>query len=187
MTISALKPADVRGSPAPATHRTGMGLALWRHPSSHKFPGVPACPRCGFEPPATPDIASAILAIPDEWASLLSHDTTETMLAEAARLRDELHVVANRISRVLAVPGAAVLATVRIDSPTAWTRTIGPDQLIALLKMAAERLAELVRSLRPADWHLTGRAGRKSLSIRDLALLPLHRSHARLTRGRTCK
>ena len=129
------------------------------------------------------EVPTAILAIPDQWARVLHSTATQSMLIDTARLRDELHVVANRITRVLAAPGSAIVPAVRIETPTAWTRPTNADQLITLMRFAADRLAGVLDSLRPEDWNLTGRAGRTSMSVCDLALIPLHRSHRRLTSG----
>jgi len=188
MTVPDIQQPTVRGSHRvdPHTLSPAQCASVRHHPSSNVVATEQACPRCGFQAPATDATATAILAIPDVWASLLHSGAAENTLLEAARLRDELHVVANRISRVLAVPGSAVLAAVRIDAPTAWKRPTSGDQLVALLRFAAERLAAVLTPLSPAEWRLTGRAGSRSLAVRDLALIPLHRSHARLTNGRSC-
>lgn len=190
MTIFDLQDDRARGSPAPDSPSAldlMRAAAVQRHPSSNLRADVEGCSRCGFAAPAMDDVATALATIPDQWADLLDADATRTMIHEAARLRDELHVVANRISRVLADPGSAVLASARIDSPTSWARSTDPGQVLALMRLAADRLAAVLGSLDPPDWQLTGRAGRLSLSILELAVIPLHHSHARLTRGRTCR
>jgi|GEM_PF-3592200 len=189
MTVSDIQPPAVRGSPLIDQHALSAARAasVHRHPSSNVLIPGPTCARCGFRVPAVHNVPSAILAIADQWAPVLRRGGTENALIEAARLRDEVHVVANRVSRVLADPGSAILAGVRIDTPTAWTRSTNGDQLMVLLRLAVERLAALVAPLGATDWGLTGRAGQASLSIRDLTLVPLHRSHGRLTRGQTCR
>jgi hypothetical protein len=142
--------------------------------------------RCGFRAPASRDVAAEILAIPGRWARVLRKGATDEVLLEAARLGDELHVVASRVWRVLAAAGSAIVPAVRIDAPTTWTRPTNADQLVASLRLAAERLAAVMSQSTTRDWSPTGRAGRGSLRVNDLALIPLHRSHARLTQGRTC-
>jgi hypothetical protein len=188
MSYPDIQPPAARGSPALDPHSLSPARAasVHRHPSSPEVAAPQTCLRCGFEAPAASDVVAEILRIPDRWAPGLRSSATPQLLIGAARTRDELHVVANRIARVLAMPGSATLAEMPLDTPTASARLTNADHLITVLRLAAERLARVVSSLRQEDWSLTGQAGRTSISVRDLALIPLHRSHGRLTRGQMC-
>jgi hypothetical protein len=107
-------------------------------------------------------------------------------LESAARLRDELHVVANRIRRLRAMPGSSILANVSVDATTALSRTSNVAHLLAMLSVSAERLADLLSRLEPEEWDVRGRVGSREVTVAELVLMPLHRSHARLTHGAAC-
>jgi hypothetical protein len=61
----------------------------------------------------------------------------------------------------------------------------------ALIRVAADRLAELVDGLSPTDWIVSGRVGDSPVTVGELVAAPLHSSHrllalntaARATRG----
>jgi hypothetical protein len=107
-------------------------------------------------------------------------------LESAARLRDELHVVANRIRRLRAMPGSSTLPNVSVDATTALSRTSNVDQLLAMLSVSAARLADLVSRLELEEWDVRGRVGTREVTVAELVLMPLHRSHARFTHGAAC-
>ena len=160
--------------------------SMRRHPSSNRAEDGPTCNRCGFRTPDRTDIPCEIAAIASKWRPVLP-TAPPSQLEGAARLRDELHVVANRISRLRAAPGSPVLATLSIDAPTALRRTASVEHLLVMLDISAQRLADLAASLDAAEWDLRGRIGASDVSVAELALMPLHRSHARLTMEDACR
>ncbi len=173
-------------SPSLAVDPSARAASVGRHPSSSRATRPGECPSCGFRSPPRHALASAVEAVPDRWAAVLGADPADELLDAAARVRDELHVIANRIGRVLAAPGAAVVAAVAsIEAPAAGPRS--PDHLVVLQRLAARRLADLLASLGAADWELCGRVGARSVTVAELAVVPLHRSHARLATGATCE
>ncbi len=103
-----------------------------------------------------------------------------------AFLRDELHLVANRIERIRAVPGTAIVAALPSVMPTARHRIASGPHLLTLLQLAVDRLTEITSDLEPSEWLARGQLGSLEVSIEQLAVLPLHRSYARLTQQRLC-
>ena len=55
-----------------------------------------------------------------------------------------------------------------------------------MLSVSAERLADLLSRLEPEEWDVRGRVGTREVTVAELVLMPLHRSHARLTHGAAC-
>jgi hypothetical protein len=96
-------------------------------------------------------------------------------------VRDELHAVANRVARLLVSPGST-LSPVRIDVPTELARPPSIDLLIELLRIEADRLADLTESI-GAEWGWIGRVGVGPVTVTALAAVPLHTSHQVLTRN----
>ena len=192
--MTALNPAHAlaRGSPpgvSPPASRTlapptpEHAASVRRHPSPSRATDVVICIRCGFRAPDRADLPGEIAAIPARWRAVLS-TASPAQLEAGARLRDELHAVANRIGRLRAAPGSAVRATLSIDAPTALSRTLNSEHLLAMFSSSAQRLADLTLSLDATEWNLRTRAGAGCISVAELALMPLHHSHARLT-GKT--
>src|SRR5690606_5017484 len=122
----------------------------------------------------------AIRALPSRWAAALGAGRCETV-EDAARQRDELHAVANRVARLLVAPGSTV-SPVRIDVPTESARPPSTDLLVELLRIEADRLADLAGSI-GAEWGWIGRVGIGPVTASELAAVPLHTSHQLLTRG----
>jgi hypothetical protein len=176
-----------RGSPIGAADITSRTAGVYRHPSSHVAVPVATCPSCAFARPAPDALAGAVAAVPGAWSDRLGHAPRTADLDAAAQVRDDLHVVANRVERLLTAPGAMVLPDVVIDAPTARSRAVSGPHLRTLLDLAAFRLATLVRSLEPADWLLRGRMGTRRVGAGDLVAAALHRSHARLAKGEPCR
>ena len=143
------------------------------------------CSGCGFRAPENAAIPGEIATIPARWKPVLI-PAAAPHLVGAARLRDELHVVANRVSRLRVAPGSDVLVTVSTDAQ-ALDRIANGEHVLALLSVSAKRLANLTASLEPGEWSIRGRVGAGDISIAELALMPLHRSHARLIREATCR
>ena len=143
------------------------------------------CTRCGFRPLDRDDLVAEVASIPARWRPALA-DASADRREGAARLRDELHVVANRIRRLRAVPGTSLLAAVSVEPTTALSRTSNTAHLLAMVAVSSERLADLLARLEPEEWELRGRVGAREVTVTELVLMPLHRSHARLTTGATC-
>jgi hypothetical protein len=137
------------------------------------------CDQCGFLPPARRELPSAIGALPSRWVAALRSDPSGTF-EDAARVRDELHAVANRVGRLLVAPGST-LSPVHIDVPTELARPPSIDLLTELLRIEADRLADLAESI-GAEWGWIGRVGAGPVSVAALAAVPLHTTHQMLTR-----
>ena len=172
-------------SPEPSPPTPAHAASLRRHPSSMNRPRSVSCMRCGFQLPDHATLAAEIAAIPQRWRPVLIAASADE-LEGAARLRDELHVVANRIRRLRAAPGSSILANVSVDAATALSRTPNVAHLLAMLSVSAERLADLLLRLEPEEWDVRGRVGTREVTVAELVLMPLHRSHARLTQGAAC-
>lgn len=138
------------------------------------------CDQCGFRPPARGELPREIRTLPSRWAAALRSNGSDA-LKDAARLRDELHAVANRVARLLVSPGST-LSPVRIDVPTELARPPSTDLLIELLRIEADRLADLTESI-GAEWGWIGRVGVGPVTVTALAAVPLHTSHRMLTTG----
>jgi hypothetical protein len=160
----------------------GMAANRRRHPSS-AIEGVPpraqSCPTCGFVPPTRREIPGALRALFTEWQRAI--DCGDPALIEgAARLRDELHAIANRVARVLTAPGASV-SRVRIHAPTALAGASDRGLVLVLLGSSADRLADITDTMDPDQWELFGCVGSSFVTIAELVLMPLHASHRRLS------
>jgi hypothetical protein len=155
-----------------------------RHPSSQQSGAPPSCARCGFRSPAASAIPSAITAVANEWEVALHNGTDPALRDAAARLRDEVHVVTNRVVRLVGTSTGVELPP--IPGSLGPSRTDDPGQLTALLRIAAVSLAAVLGSLAAQDWERRGRMGHRWVSVLDLALLPLHHSHARLAGVSVC-
>lgn len=149
-----------------------------RHPSSCESNDQQhsPCGTCGFQPPLRHYLGSAVRELVAGWREIVGRD--RAAVTAVASLRDELHAVANRVSRILAAPGAA-LAPVRLDEPTALSTSSDPNLLLRFLRMSADRLADLVQNLTPEQWQLSGRVGSSTVTIPQLLVVPLHASHRR--------
>jgi hypothetical protein len=124
----------------------------------------------------TPEEMSAALhALPMACQRALRRGD-QVLVEEAARLRDELHAVANRVTRLLDVPGAR-LAEMDIGVPTPLAGPSSPQLVLALLTMAAERLADIADHLGEEEWRATGQLGSEIVTIGQLVEVPLHRAH----------
>src|SRR5690606_16898405 len=108
-----------------------------RHPASMRRPMPAVCTRCGFRPLDRDDLVAEVASIPARWRPALA-DASADRREGAARLRDELHVVANRIRRLRAVPGTSLLAAVSVDPTTALSRTSNTAHLLAMVAVSSE-------------------------------------------------
>ena len=195
MTPSPATGFPVRGSPsAGATSETGARrvTSMRRHPSA-KIEIRPGCRRCGFRSPPRSEVAAALAGLPRRWQAHLEQlgpPEQQHVHVGIARARNELHAVANRMSRILEAPtnvGPAVVTEVDTEAPIVVAATTDPDQLLARLRLAAERASEFVGALDAGDWRRRARVGERSVTIEELAILPLHRSHARFGSRRPCQ
>jgi hypothetical protein len=153
-----------------------------RHPSSNVDPAVAAaCDECGFVPPLLRDTGEALRAVPEQWRDALRK--SPLLIPSAARLRDELHAIANRVARLL-IEQDARLSSVTIPPPDALAASASTNILVALLRMAAVRLADLVDALRPEQWGIAGRVGDRTVTVAELVRVPLHHSHRDLAARR---
>jgi hypothetical protein len=137
--------------------------------------GRGGCNECGFRPPDRVAAASALRSLGAEWASALEA-ADPAVGPQAARVRDELHAVANRVARLLDTPGAE-LPPVRVQPAGARSRSVPGELRGALLHVEAERLAEVVEGLSPEEWRVSGRIGGSPVTIAELVAAPLHSSH----------
>lgn len=138
------------------------------------------CDGCGFQPPTPSELPAAIRALPSTWAQAL-RSGGPGIIEEAARSRDELHAVANRVARILVAPGST-LSPVSIATPTEMRRPPTIDLLVELLRMEADRLSGITGSI-GAEWGWFGRIGRRNVTVRELTVVPLHTAHRLLISG----
>ncbi|MGQ0618053.1 MAG: hypothetical protein ACT4PW_13865 [Acidimicrobiia bacterium] len=190
MNASASDHRAPSGIPPPTTGTGGPRLLIeldsaevaaskGRHPSAQIDPHrEPHCEHCGFTGPEWDDTADSLRALAPNWRDAI--ERRQQLIGSAARLRDVVHAVTNRVDRLLAAPGSH-LSSVTIDAPTALVAAASPDLLIELLDMAAERLARLIESLGPDDRDIEGCVDTSTVTIADLVRVPLHHSHRDLT------
>lgn len=152
-----------------------------RHPSSlriadaHDVPAAPAHTSYSKAAFATATIRWLVLL----GRRLLSRDAEEdrhlflTMafpespMQRVARLRDEVHVPANRVAR-FDIDERPIIDPLRILAPTVATVTLAPAQLVFQLDLTARRLVEALERLTPDDWMRTGRMAGKVVTLADL-------------------
>ena len=186
--VARASPSGVLPAPRTGWHTTReLSASVRRHPSSHieQPPGV--CASCGFRTPTRDQIITALESLPHVWETALAAEPSPERLDGAARVRDELHAVTNRVSRILVSPGSPVLATVVVDAPSSLAGSASPRQVVVRVLMAAQRAADLARTLDDTDWDLVGRLGAATIRVDELLAMPLHRSHRRLAKGSTCR
>ena len=158
-----------------------------RHPSSATEPravGDAMCPACGWGPTtaaAAPDAIRRLVILARAalgGAEDVTIDRERRALDQAscfervARLRDELHVTANRVAR-FEIDGAPTLSPVRIAASTAASATLAPGILVAHLDLSAARLIALVQA-RPDAWDKVGRMGDTAVTAGDLVNAVVH-------------
>jgi hypothetical protein len=143
-------------------------------PAHAARPLAPVCIWCGFEPPARAGAAVELRSLPGRWASRFRADDP-IVHERAAQLADELHVVANRVERLLDAPNSE-LPPVRLQP--AISRAGTPREMSAArIRVAAARLADLVAGLTPAAWGVSGTVGGSPTTIGELVAAPLLSSH----------
>jgi len=127
----------------------------------------------------------AIAQVTNDWSIRLADARVgDVDLGAAGRVRDELHAVANRVLRIVARPGRAVVAV--IDATSSLSMIADVHHLLALLRMEAVRLADVCRRLTDAEWAATGIVGGSTMCIEDLVVDVLHRSGSRLRGSQEC-
>jgi hypothetical protein len=94
-------------------------------------------------------------------------------LQRVARLRDELHVTANRVAR-FGDDEHPLLDPVRITEPTASSAALAPAPLLFQLDLTAARLIGHLEALSAADWSRTGRMGDRVVTLGDLVEAVVH-------------
>jgi hypothetical protein len=135
---------------------------------------APVCIWCGFEPPARAQAAAELRSLAARWESLTRTDDP-IVHERAAQLSDELHVVANRVERLLDTPGSE-LPPVRLQPPISRAGT--PREMsVARIRVAAARLSDLVAGLTSTAWGISGAVGGSPTTIGELVAAPLHSSH----------
>jgi hypothetical protein len=100
-------------------------------------------------------------------------------------LSTELDLATAQITRICARREPTALG--RCDEADPRERRDAIEHRLGLLDVSARRLADVLAGLHPEDWSLVGEIGARRLSVHQLAILPLHRSHARLERELTCR
>jgi hypothetical protein len=108
-----------------------------------------------------PDAVRRLLALAGD---VLRRGADEAALQRVARLRDELHVTANRVARFDLDEHPSV-DPVRVMAPTAASSLLTPEQLVFQLELTAGRLINLLDPLTPRDWARTCRVGDGSLTL----------------------
>jgi hypothetical protein len=147
-----------------------------RHPSSAR---AGSCDRCGFTAPARRDLPAEIAAIPWRWRELPARSTSQRYRA-LTLLASELQLAADRISWICARPGVPdLVGSTEADGPEVRGAVA---RRLAALDVLAEHLALVLAGLDAREWSLVGEVGGRHLSVAELALLPLHRSHSRIDR-----
>jgi hypothetical protein len=167
--------ATIVPGPQPLDNRDGSLRSAHRQSP----PSVDPCSQCGFQAVAPAGTSSALRALPQACRDALRRGD-HAVVEEVARLRDELHAVANRVARLLVAPGST-LAAMDIGSPTALAGPSNPELLVAILTMAAGRLADITDRLGEADWRLVGQLGPETVTVGQLVEVPLHSAHRLLS------
>ena len=126
------------------------------------------------------DAGAAVRAVPLQWENAIA--ARPSLAAHAALLRDELHAVTNRVERLVLEPGSR-LAVLELHETTV-AGSGSTSVVLRRLRIAAERLADLIEALRVEEWAITGRVRDGSVSVRQLVHLPLHHSHRDLATRR---
>lgn len=180
LATPARPPAQSGRSGASRARRTRLAPAGWathrsRVSGRDGMPIAEACASCHFEPPARAHAAEELRSLAAVWANAL-HTTNAAAHVSAARLRDELHAVANRIARLAETPGAPI-SPISGQARRPEALVTQPGVGAARIELAVDRLADLVEALSPEQWEAKGTFGRSSITIGELVARPLHTSH----------
>jgi hypothetical protein len=112
-------------------------------------------------------LASQLLReAPGQHRDRPSSESTSNLL-RVARLRDELHVTANRVAR-FGDDEHPLLDPVLISAPTASSAVLARAPLLFQLDLTAGRLIRHLDALAAADWKRTGRMGDRVVTLGDL-------------------
>ena len=113
------------------------------------------------------EVAREILSGRDLGAGRTRRRPNPVALERVARLRDELHVTANRVARFGVVAHPRV-DPVRIKAPLAASAVLAPARLLHQLELSVIRLGNLLNGLTPDQWEQRGRVGEAWVSLGDL-------------------
>ena len=187
------------GETARCSHHGSAGEAIdlaasrARHPSSIGFDeSLDPNSRSGVPP--VPDVAAAVghlLALakvlllaplgegPRRPAATASA-SRGARLERVARLRDELHVTANRIAR-LDADDDRIIEDLHVAAPASAAGPLVPEHLLVRLELTAARLVALASALSEDDWMRTAEGGDRLVpfgevvaEVLDAALQDLH-------------
>ena len=161
---------------APVRDTVALLQCRSRHPSSarHKPPtGGRTCPACGWAPLTFSDAPDAVRRLLALASHLLVEGASTAHWARVARLRDELHVTANRVER-FNVDEHPIIDSVGIAVPAAAGVVLEPEQLLFQLDLAVGRLAALLEPLSEDDWRRRGRSGSAFVTLGELLETVLH-------------
>jgi RNA polymerase-binding transcription factor DksA len=179
------------GIPPPvASHPLALAESRARHPSSARHDEEQhesTCPACGSTSTTPADAAEAVRRLVALARRLLRGNSDEarrhlsgrpTTLdwspwERTARLRDELHVTANRVAR-FGVDDQPIVDPIRITAPTAAGAGLGPEQLLFQLDLSAGRLVALLGPLSEWDWTRTCQLGDRLVTLGELVDRVLH-------------
>lgn len=89
-----------------------------------------------------------------------------------ARLRDEMHVTANRVAR-FDVEEFPLVDPVQIERPAASSAALAPAQVLVRLELAAGRLGALLDRLPAGAWSRGCRMGARQVTLGELVDLVL--------------
>lgn len=94
-------------------------------------------------------------------------------LQRVTRLRDELHVTANRVAR-FRVEEHPSLDPAHPAAPITAGAVLAPEQVLYRLGLTAGRLVTLLEQLPAGDWSRTGRMGDRLMTLGELVERVLH-------------
>ena len=159
-----------------------------RHPSSARYPEAPRevpCSKCGWRSTTVVDAVDVVRRLAVLASHLLHEDAEQhhdrpsseltSRLQRVARLRDELHVTANRVAR-FGDEENPFLDPVRITAPIASSAVLAPAHLLFQLDLTAARLVGHLDALSAADWTRTGRMGDRVVTLGGLVGDVVHTS-----------
>jgi hypothetical protein len=162
--------------------------SIARHPSTarrHNDVDV-ACPVCGWRSTTAAEAPEAIQRLVLLARRALDHRGSDgcdvpgrmpsrSAVERVARLRDEIHITANRVAR-FHLEEHPVLSRVWIDAPVVGCVTLAPGALVSQLELSAARLVQVVQACSVHDGNRTARMDGADVTIEDLLNSVLHTS-----------
>lgn len=144
------------------------------HPSSVRDPKArTACSRCGPISMTVTEAPDAVRRLVDLADQLLCRDLDQPLIEvnsppqRVARLRDELHITANRIVS-FGDDEHPLLDPVRITVPLAGSSALAPAHVRFQLHVSAGRLLDHLDALSADDWTRIGWMGDRPVSLGEL-------------------